>query len=475
MKTFSTVRRWRNAVRWMRRNYRVILIVLIFIFVAILAFGFDLGTGAALAMAVPATIVDGTDGGMHAVDGPLTTDITRQASPSLLLNEIDQQVVKIRPMATPLDQISRYGGGKHAGSMIVDYYQVDTKPTSTMLAESIEEGDGVTPGGATPQFTLSTENDDIFDKTDTILVQGVLGYEKDGVTPSAKELVLYVTNRDNANGLKVMALNGKKISGVPNCLPDIEEGTTLIRMGRAASELDVQSPSFEALPNKAQNFCQIFKMQVEQSTLQRLSNKEVNWTMTDEEEAAIYDMRLGMEKSFLFGVQQKLWDPNKKEYIYLTGGIWRQAGKQFNYTTNTFDRAKLIDLQREAFTGNNGSKRKILLGGSKLIGYLSNLDYEKVILAKESVSKWGIDFTELRSKFGTLYLLLSEVFDEVGRSEDGIIIDPEYIQKYVHIPFSTQNLDLKSPGLRNTDALVMTEASCLVLRYPKSHMRIVKR
>ena len=153
----------------------------------------------------------------------------------------------------------------------------------------------------------------------------------------------------------------------------------------------------------------------------------------------------------------------------------KQAGKQFNYTTNSFDHAKLIDLQRQAFTGNNGSKRKILLGGSKLIGYLSNLDYDRVILARESVSKWGIDFTELRSKFGTLYLLLSEIFDEVGRSEDGIIIDPEYIQKYVHIPFGVQTLDLKSPGLRNTDALVMTEASCLVLRYPKSHMRIVKR
>ena len=56
-----------------------------------------------------------------------------------------------------------------------------------------------------------------------------------------------------------------------------------------------------------------------------------------------------------------------------------------------------------------------------------------------------------------------------------MVIDPEYIQKYVHIPFSTEALDLKSSGLRNTDALVLTEASCLVLRYPKSHMRIIRR
>ena len=91
------------------------------------------------------------------------------------------------------------------------------------------------------------------------------------------------------------------------------------------------------------------------------------------------------------------------------------------------------------------------------------------------MSKWGIDFTEITSKFGRLYLLLSEVFDECGMPENGIIIDPEYIQKYVHIPFSTDSLDLKSSGQRNADALVLTEASCLVLRYPNAHMRIVRR
>ncbi len=98
-----------------------------------------------------------------------------------------------------------------------------------------------------------------------------------------------------------------------------------------------------------------------------------------------------------------------------------------------------------------------------------------MISAGESVSKWGIDFTELRSKFGTLYLLLSEIFDECGMPDNGLVIDPEYIQKYSHIPFSAESLNLKASGMRNTDALVMSEASCLVLRYPKAHMRIVVR
>ena len=105
----------------------------------------------------------------------------------------------------------------------------------------------------------------------------------------------------------------------------------------------------------------------------------------------------------------------------------------------------------------------------------NKLDYTRVVTSNESVSKWGIDFTEVRSKFGTLYLLLSEIFDECGMAECGMVIDPEYLQKYSHVPFSTESLNLKKSGLRNTDALVLTEASCLVLRYPNAHMRIVQR
>ena len=282
-----------------------------------------------------------------------------------------------------------------------------------------------------------------------------------------------MVSRDETGGLVVQAVNGKNIDKGVNCVPSIAKGCTLIRMGRAASELDVMSPQFEALPTKAQNYCQIFKMQIEQSTLMRMANKEVQWNMSDQEEAAIYDMRLGMEKSFLFVVKRSLWDNVRKQTLLFTGGIWYQAGKTWNYDDSSLTQDSIIDMMREAFTGNAGSKRKILIGGSGLIGRLNKLDYSKVITSRDTVSKWGIDFNELRSKFGTLYVMLSEVFDECGMADNGIVIDPEYMQKYSHVPFSTEALNLKASGVRNVDALVLTEASCLVLRYPKAHMRII--
>jgi hypothetical protein len=463
-----------KAWRWMRSHKKLVIFAITVILIAILASCLGGSQGSTATMAVVGMVITGAEGGKHVVDGPLTTELADEGSPDLLLNEIDQQIVKIRPMSTPIDQISRYAGSKHSGSMTVDYYSVDTKPTTTKLMQDVSSPE-VSEGDEAPVSYLTTANNDIFDPTDTILVQDTPGYDSEGLHETRQDLILYVVSRDS-NGVGVMPVNGRTINGVSGCIPDISRHTTLVRMGRAASELDVQSPQFESLPKKSRNLCQIFKMQVEQSTLQRLANKEVGWTMSDQEEAAVYDMRLGMEKSYLFGVARKLWDNNKKEHVYFTGGIWNQAGKDFYFESPTdLTPERIVDLMHDAFTGNAGSKRKILIGGSGLISNISKLDYTRVISAGQHVSKWGIDFTELRSKFGCLYLLLSEVFDEVGMTDCGIVIDPEYIQKYTHIPFSTEQLNLKKSGVRNVDALVMTEASCLVLRYPNAHMRIHTR
>ena len=423
--------------------------------------------GGLLAMA----LVTGVDGGKHVVNGPLTLDAVQESGNGLLLNEIDKQIVKIRPMATPIDQLSRCAGAKSSGSMVVDYYNVDTKETCTETVDDYDEPNANTVSENDMRAVINTMNNDVFDVSDTILVPEVYGYDERGVNETSDSLVLYVMSKNEDGTLVVMAANGKKVGDVEGCVPSIPVGTKRIRMGRAATELEVQSPQFEARPKKAQNHCQIFKMQIEQSTLQKIANKEVGWTMSDQEEAAIYDMRLGMEKSFLFGVKRKIYDFKKKEWVLLTGGVWHQAGKDFVLDIAKKEEA-VIDMMRNAFTGNAGSKRKILIGGSQLIGELNKLSFTRVVANTETTTKWGIDFSEISSKFGRLYVLLSEVFDDCGMDGCGLIIDPDYIQKYSHLPFGTEALDLKSAGVRNTDALVITEASCLVLRYPKAHMRV---
>lgn len=414
-------------------------------------------------------ILETSNGSRHIVGAPLTTTAARAAAPDLLVSEVDRKVVTIRPMSTPVDQISRSVGSRRSSSMIVEYYSVDNRPgTTTVKASPSAEGDDsdyLTPEGLTT-FVLPTANDRMFSPTDTIMLPNT--------KESGKPLVLYVAEvlPGAEGGLRVVSLNQSETPA--GTIPDISPADPVVRMGRAAGELDVQTSQFEALPVKAQNHCQIFKTQVEQSTYAKLSAKEVGWTFSDQEEVAIMDMRIGMEKSFLFGAKARITDPVKADEVLLTGGIWNQAGQEERLTLNTLSQDDLIDLMRKAFTGEAaGSNRKIFVCGSGLVQAISKLDYTKVVTASEAVTRWGIDFNEIRSKFGSLYVVHSEVFDQCGHPDDGMIIDPEYLTKYTHVPFKVEHLDLKKAGMRNTDALVATEASCLVLRHPKTHLRVV--
>ena len=418
---------------------------------------FDASSGVSMAMAVVAGVAGK---GQHAIDEPLTTKLTDTVSPGLLRNEIDDRIVKIRPMSTPLDQISRYGGARLCGSMKVDYYSVDTRPIEGKVTSAY------TPprDGASAEGQLVVADSAIFDPSTTLLVPEVKA-------STGGSLVLYVIGRDG-NKLRVCSVNNT-VDG-KQAMPAIPANTRLVRMGRAAAELDVLTSQFEALPTKETNYCQIFKTQVEQSTYMKIANKEVGWTFSDQEEAAIIDMRMGMEKNFLFGHKCIITDPEKQDEILLTGGIWNQTDNTFEYTSLDTE-AALVSLCKQAFTNKAGSTRKVLIGGTGLIEQLNRIDHTRVVQASQTVTKWGLDFTEIHSKFGTLYVVLSEVFDQCGMPDAGMVIDPEYITKYSHVPFRTERLDLRSAGVRNTDAIVITEASCVVLRYPKSHMRIVRK
>lgn len=387
-----------------------------------------------------------------------TTQVTQQVSPTLLRSHIDERVARIRPSSTPLDQISRMAGARNSGSMKVDYYSVDIKPGITAVRTTLPSRDY--SKGET--VTLSVIDNSYLSESDTIFFPTV-------TTDQGRQLIGYVTKSDGRT-ISIYPTNVEYNENGQYNLPTISKDTKIVRMGRAAGELDVQTPCYNALPVKNSNYCQIFKSQIEESLLQRLSDKEVGWTFSDQEEVAILDMRMCMERSFMFGNKAKITLEGGTE-IMLTGGIWHQTDHDFTY--KTIDNPTMTSLMRQAFSGSNGSTRKVLLAGSGLIEQLSNQNYHKVMSVNDRVVKWGVDFDLIVSKFGTLYVVRSEVFDLCGMDNHGMVIDPEYITKYSHIPFSADRISFHKQGVRNTEAVVLTEASCLVLRYPTAHMRII--
>ena len=392
-----------------------------------------------------------------------TTTLTNQLSPSLLRSEIDERIALIRPSSTPLDQISRMIGARKANSMRVEYYSVDTKEGHDTVAKTVR--DLILSHGQ--PFTVQVSNAAIFSETETVLLPSVTIPTR---TYKGQALVGYISSIDG-NELSLIPVN------IETGLTDISagtiaEGASVIRMGRAARELDVQTAQFIALPRKDYNFCQIFKSQIEESLYQRLADKEVGWNITDQEEVAIMDMRMGMEKSFLFGARSRVCLGDTADEVLFTGGIWNQTDRTHYYDAAGQMQTEMLDIARAAFIGSSGSTRKILLAGSSLLRNLASEPNLSIISKEGKKTAWGIDFNVVHTRFGTLYVHLSEVFDLCGKPDSGIVIDPEYITKYVHVPFTADNISFRKQGVRNTEGIVLTEASCLVLRHPDTHLRL---
>lgn len=435
----------------------------------VLASAFGL-TSAVMAMAAP------LEGGGVSQEGAGTVEGIKEGSPELLEKEIDERITKIRPASTPVDQISRSAESLQSISMEVKYYSVGTRPIKTTLSAAVA---AQTSGNSA---TIQVADSGMFSEDDTIRVIGVKGKAGAGNDTTREDLVLHVKGIDENTGQPIVyAVNGAYDSNSKQniLLPALAEGAILIRLGKACGELNMQTAAFTNIPTPEEQYCQNFMLQVEESTFAQMTGKEVDWNFSDLEEDGIYDMRLGMEGSFLFGYKAKIKHPtNKKGSVWFTGGIWWQAAKDVEVGTYSAETGSviseddLVDFAKQMFVGTDtGNKRKILLCGSDLLASLSKCRSNKFKII-ENVEAWNIKFKSFDTEFGEILVMHDEMFNLHGMPDKGLCFDPVYLTKRKFITWTRNVLDLKKAGIRNTNAVVLQEASCLYLRYPSAHARV---
>lgn len=452
----------------------------------LLAFVVGASSGVMVADATPLPDAGKTVAGTQSVDGnagiATETEGRAEGDPNLYMSDVDQRIIKIRPMATPIDQISRFAKASSCDSFEVKYYSVGTREIKCTTNAAVT---AMTTGAST---SLPVDDPNMFTLDDTIRVLGVKGVTKpDGTAYTATDsnvpdLVLCVCGKDaSTNVPTVYAVNGAKdTNGSPILVPAIPSGTTLVRMGKACGELDVQTGRFSNIPTPETQYCQNFMMQVEQSTFDKIAKKEVNWSFSDLEEDGIFDMRMAMENTYLFGVKRMIKHISKDGMAqWFTGGIWYMAGKDIevgswdstNQCTVITDN-DLVDITKDLFVGTGiGNKRKVLLCGSEMLAAFSKIKSDKFRL-KDTVEVWNLKFKSWDTDFGEILTIHHELFDINGMSDCGFAMDPEYLSKKTHVSWTRSVLDLQKAGIRRTDAAVIQEVSCLYLRYAKAHARM---
>lgn len=447
------------------------------------------GASSGVMMAEAANLPDAgkTDSGADGTGGTggiaTETQGRDDGDPNFYSQEIDSRIIKIRPMATPIDQISRYAKSESSGSFEIKYYSIGTRPIKCSLTAKVEKQ---TSGAS---VALSVDDPTMFTLDDTIRVVGVKGvYQENGQKYDAEsdntpDLILCVCGKNESTQAPVVyAVNGEwnATTKQADYVPEIPAGTTLVRMGKACGELDVQTGRFNNIPMPETQYCQNFMIQIEQSTFDKLAKKEVKWDFSDLEEDGIYDMRLAMENTFLFGVKNKMKHTSKEGMLtWFTGGIWWMAGKDLEIGHWDADKKcavisdnDLVDITKELFVGTGvGYKKKILFCGSDMLAAFSKIESEKFRL-KDTVEVWNLKFKSWDTDFGEVLTIHHELFDINGMKDCGFAMDPEYLNKRTHISWGRNLLDMKKAAVRNTQAVVIQEVSCLYLRYAKAHARM---
>lgn len=419
--------------------------------------------GVAMAAAPVASAMDSAGKSVSNEGGQTRSNVEPNGDPEFYAKDVDQEIAKIRPQSTVIDtmtrQIAKRRGVK---AMEIKVYEMGTRVISSTLNTAVA-------GNVAGAIKLDVVDPRAFSYADQILVPSVKS--------NGSDLVLIVTGTNESDGQpSVIAVNG---GGADNTtVPAIAKGATLIRMGKACAESDAQVPAFALIPTSRTNYCQNYMFQIKQSVIDRMSDKEVPFSFTDLEREAIFDMKRGQELSRLFSKKNIVWHPTKNEQMFSTEGLWWQAkgaDVELEPDTNGAVTANaMVDLMETINTGNGaGSKKKVLVAGSKLIASLTKMELDKLQVLKQDIEKiWNVEFTGFSAFSGKLLAVHSELFDEVGMANKGLIIDPDEITLATFMPFTRTNLELKKSGQSNSEAVVFQQIDCVYLANPYTACRV---
>ena len=415
----------------------------------------------------------GVDGqGVHMQGTPMVTDLARMVEEDFIEDDVDRVIVKQVQSGFPIDQICRYIPSAQKKSMRYEYYSIDERPIKTTIKTKFTTG---TAG----EVTIAVEDSSLFGPTDTIIVKKVKASASGTTDKDRAPLRLYVVALGaNAGELKVIALNGPvDSSSNKRTVPTLEVGTALYKMAPAAAEGDVQTNIFESLPTKKERYMQIFKTQVSESSIMSASSKEVDFTIDDQSEIALRDMRKAIETAFIFGVQAYEYVPSLRKYVYTCGGILEQmleGGHMIAYTpaalANGGEKYLLNNLIKPIFLGNSGSPRRYAFMGSDIVANIATLPgIQKQMDAKQVERKYGVDWKTIQFMTWQVSMYQHPLLDEFDMSNCAIILDLAYVQKCVFRSLSQDALKLKEAGVFDGSSMVWTEISSINLKYPETH------
>ena len=444
-------------------------------FLADLVNFFSLGSmgGASLAViavgAGSAEVTETTTSGPNeyaAVDG---TTVVGENAPSTTVqkagyidDDLNPKLVLIRPQDTPIDTFTRtIANNVKSEAWEAGGWEIGTRA-------SRDQVNGAVSASAT---SITVDNGDMWRPGDTFLVHTESSGADAGPKLDTNSLpVACIIKSISSNTLTV-----QRIGALTAALPAIADNSFLVRLSPAVSELEASVEGFALQPSERKYYNQTHMCQVEESVIHSLLKKKVAMDFGVYKEQTLWDFKRGMELSNLFGVGG-LTKNAKGELVHTATGLWWQMNQSSSVDyTAAMDDQDWNALGKAIFEGNNGADRRLLFAGAGLLEQIANVkSYQKQLEAKNTEMVLGLRVFKIETPFGELLVKPMGSLFEGYYSKCGMVIDPNFVKKYVMEPLTTTQLDLNKTGQRRVDnAVRIHETYSLFLENLPCHRRIV--
>lgn len=421
--------------------------------------------------------IQGVEGTISAEAGtiiygePVSLDYALENAPEIVKATIDREVVVIKPHLTPLYTLganhAKYE--KDAGSPVVNYDEVEMLPMTTTVKTAFNTANQT-------QASIDLADNDLVAVNETLYFKGINGYKEDGVTVDGW-FVGYIKDKDNSGKPIIVPVNGKQGGASKNTIPDLAQGTVVVRGARTGSEKQSRTAPLAVVPVQKEQFMQKMIIETEETTFFTLSqnNADVKWNKTEITDFAIAEHKTTSEADILLGKKKMLkipnkYNDNKPEPTYFQEGIWWQAGRDFSLPRAT-KRNDLISMMKTIYTGNNSSNTKICLLGNEVSESINKVDYNQVIYPGKQGQAFGLDVQRIIYGQYTLILINEPAFDDIKMSDCALVIDEDYLYKYQH-GWRTIDLDNLKLGTADSKSQVFIDTFGYVLKNAKAHCRI---
>lgn len=462
--------------------------------VILMALCVSVGLGADSNVVYGVTGVAGAVGGVDAaISGQeVNTENVKDASSNILEDSVSSKITEVyKDQATLfylLDKVSKAKMDSKNGtfSRVHRFYQIGQRPVKSNVTT------GYTVSTSAPQNLLAVDlvvdNVSIWTKDSVIYPHTAAnaplgdGYSyESGQEVKEGFLQLIVVDVNKAAGkITVQAINAKRTGGDPATayMPTIPAGTILTRLAALGSETDAQASVYTSVPKDTFNYVATFHTQYEVTPDFLKHGKEINWGETQIKDHTLNDFIDGIEKTLLVGQRAAFTDVLDDDKKYQLGGFLYFNKNTFEYevsnaTGEGLSGEDLNNLMAHTFSGNNGSKTRIMLMGSDFARRAQRLnDTQKWSTKMTPKQQWGFEFTGISNLFGSLDSLLYTQLDEIGMESCALIIDLQNISLVEAEGLAVRELDLKGSGQKNVDASYITRKLTFELRNPNTHVLV---